>query len=89
MSSAWRIEFKGRAVKQLGSLDRSTQERIRSFLVFLCPANPRLHGKPLRGELAGLFRYRVGHYRLLCHIQDDRLVVLILKIGHRRDVYRG
>ncbi len=49
--------------------------------------NPRHFGEPLRGGMAGLWRYRVGNYRILCEIQEQRLVVLALAIGHRREVY--
>jgi len=49
--------------------------------------DPRAFGKPLKADLKGLWRYRVADYRLICSIQDQRLVVLVLKVGHRRDVY--
>ena len=48
---------------------------------------PRHFGEPLRGNLAGLWRYRVGDYRIICEIQEEQLVVLALAVGHRRDVY--
>lgn len=50
--------------------------------------DPRETGKPLQGEMAGLWRYRVGDYRLICEIKDTVLSVIVLRIGHRRDVYR-
>lgn len=50
--------------------------------------NPRSTGKALVGRLRGLWRYRVGDYRLLCAIQDGILRVLVLEVGHRRDVYK-
>ncbi|MBE9485947.1 MAG: type II toxin-antitoxin system RelE/ParE family toxin, partial [Chloroflexi bacterium] len=49
--------------------------------------NPRHFGEPLRGDMAGLWRYRVGDYRIICEIQEQQLVVLALAIGHRRGVY--
>ena len=49
--------------------------------------DPRTFGKQLKGDLKGLWRYRVADYRLICSIQDQRLVVLVLKVGHRRDIY--
>lgn len=49
--------------------------------------NPRASGKALDGELAGLWRYRVGDYRLLCQIKDTEVEIFIVKIGHRRDAY--
>ena len=49
--------------------------------------NPRIKGKPLTGDLKGLWRYRVGDYRILAEIQDDKIVILILDIGHRSKIY--
>lgn len=50
--------------------------------------NPRVHGKGLSADKSGIWRYRVGDYRILCDIQDDELVVLAIEIGHRKDMYR-
>lgn len=50
--------------------------------------DPRDFGKPLRGDMRGLWRYRVGDYRLICQIQDQLLLVLILEVGNRRNIYR-
>lgn len=50
--------------------------------------NPRHFGEPLRGDLAGLWRYRVGDYRIICEIQDEKMVVIALAVGHRREVYQ-
>ncbi len=50
--------------------------------------NPRAHGKALAGNLSGLWRYRVGDYRLIAQIEDERIVILLLSIGHRREIYR-
>lgn len=88
---AWRIEIRRTAEKQIMALDRQVQARIFRFLKerVASAADPRQAGKPLRGERAGLWRYRVGDYRLLCEIQDRVLVVLVLAVAHRRDVYRG
>lgn len=70
-------------------MDRLSRDRIRNFLRQELTAldNPRAKGKPLAGKLHGLWRYRVGNYRLICEIQNEKLVVLVIKIGHRRDVY--
>lgn len=78
------------AKKQLARLDRSIQAQIKGFLDRLgTSSNPRMSGKPLVGDKAGLWRYRVGDYRLVCDIQDDKILVTILRIAHRREVYRG
>lgn len=50
--------------------------------------NPRVHGKSLTANLQGLWRYRIGDYRLICIIEDDRLVITALSVGHRRDIYK-
>ncbi len=61
---------------------RFLRERIR------LAENPRQWGKPLDGDKVGLWRYRVGDYRLICDIQDERITVLVIRVGHRKDVYR-
>jgi mRNA interferase RelE/StbE len=87
---AWAIEFTKTAERDLSSLDREVQRRIVKFLRDrIAPADdPRKFGKSLTGKYAGLWRYRVGDYRLICEIRDDRLVVLIVVIAHRREAYR-
>jgi len=86
----WTIEITRTAEKQIRKLDRVAQESIVRFLrERLKPAeNPRQWGKPLHGEKRGLWRYRVGDYRLICDIQDERITVLVLEVGHRKDVCR-
>jgi len=86
----WRIEIAATAEKQISRLGRTAQKSIQRFLhERLAPTdNPRQWGKPLRGEKQGLWRYRVADYRLICDIQDAKLVVLVLVVGHRKDIYR-
>lgn len=86
----WRIEISRTAEKQIIKLSRTAQKIIQRFLrERLLPAeNPRQWGKPLHGEKRSLWRYRVGDYRLICDIQDEKLVVLLLEVGHCKDVYR-
>jgi mRNA interferase RelE/StbE len=88
--STWRIEIARTAEKQITKLGREGKTAIQCFLrERLRPAeNPRQWGKPLQGEKRGLWRYRVGDYRLICHIQDERITVLVLEVAHRKDVYR-
>ena len=86
---AWTIEYRPAAAKALKKLDRSTADRILQHLSEQASApNPRLDGKALTGPLGHLWSYRVGDYRALCDIMDDRLVILFIKIGDRKDVYR-
>ncbi|SDY78858.1 type II toxin-antitoxin system RelE family toxin [Nitrosomonas halophila] len=87
---AWRIELTETANKQLAKLDKAEARRITIFLRERLAAtdDPRNTGKALSGLLGGLWRYRVGDYRLICEIQDGVLCVLVLKIGNRREVYK-
>ena len=86
---AWRIEITRTAEKQIKKLDRAAQTSIVIFLrKRLEPSSdPRQWGKALQGEKRGLRRYRVGDYRLICDIQDERITILILELG-RRDFVR-
>jgi len=87
---AWRIELTETANKQLAKLDKIEAKRITKFLRerLAILDNPRSTGKALSGPLGGLWRYRVGDYRLICEIQDGVLCVLVLKISNRREVYK-
>lgn len=83
----WIIEIAEGAARQLGRLDRTNQQRIRAFLAERLREDPRRTGKALQGRHAGLWRYRIGDYRLICRIEDGRCLVLVLTVGHRREVY--
>jgi mRNA interferase RelE/StbE len=88
---AWTVEINVTAEKQLRKLDRPIQKRLLDWLderISGCK-DPRHFGEPLRGDLTGLWRYRVGDFRIICEIQDQQLIVLALAIGHRREIYRG
>ncbi len=87
----WKIEFQHRAVKQLEKLGKQDANRIVSFLAdrVVQNENPRQTGAALQGsELGNYWRYRVGDYRIICDIQDHKLIVLVVEIGHRREIYR-
>lgn len=85
----WIIEFDDLAAKELRKLDKLAQREILKYLRerIATDEDPRRFGKPLSSNLAGLWRYRIRDYRLVCNIEDDRLVVLVLRASHRRDVY--
>ncbi len=85
----WKIEFDKAVEKQLRKLSHQAQEQILDYLEEHVATldNPRLSGKSLKGEFSGFWRYRVGNYRIICKIEDKNLVVLVVKAGHRRDVY--
>jgi len=84
------IEVSEKALKQLAKLDKQTAKSITTFLrERIAPLDdPRSTGKALVGSThGGFWRYRVGDYRIICEIQDGRLHIIVIKIGHRSDVY--
>ena len=85
----WNVEWDDAAVKELRKLDKQAQQDILRYFRerIATDEDPRRFGKPLSRELAGLWRYRVRDYRMICHIENDKLIVLVLRIGHRKDVY--
>jgi mRNA interferase RelE/StbE len=88
---AWQVEFDPDAVKELRKIDRQIQIRILDFLKNrLIPLdNPRQLGEALSGsKLGNYWKYRVGDWRIICDLQDQRIVVRVLRIGNRREVYR-
>ncbi|MGL4601872.1 MAG: type II toxin-antitoxin system RelE family toxin [Plesiomonas sp.] len=86
---AWKIDYSERALKSLKKMDKQNAKRILDFLDQRVAVldDPRTSGKPLKGDLGIFWRYRVGDYRVLCEIQDDKLVILAALIGHRKEVY--
>jgi mRNA interferase RelE/StbE len=88
---AWRVEFDPDAVKDLKKLDKQIQARILDFLRERLARldNPRELGEPLAGsKLGNYWKYRVGDWRIICDLQDQRIVVRVLRVGNRREVYR-
>jgi len=88
---AWNIELDRAAERELDKLDPQIARRILSFLFERVAQldNPRSIGEALTGaRLGSLWKYRVGDYRLISSIEDDRLVILVVKIGNRREVYQ-
>jgi len=87
----WQIELTDTAKKQLSKLGKAEAKRITIFLRqrLALLDDPHATGKALKGNrFGGLWRYRVDDYRLICQIQDERLVILIVEIGNRREIYR-
>ena len=83
-----KIVFSAKAKKQFLKFDHSIQTQIQKFVKKLEKLkNPRETGKMLVGNLLGFWRYRVGDYRLICRIQDKELVIAVVEVGHRREVY--
>lgn len=87
----WTIEYNAAVRKSVEKLDSNVRKRIKRFLEerVVTLEDPRQIGDALKGtELGHLWRYRVGDYRILCDIQDKKLIVLVVDIDHRRQVYR-
>ncbi len=86
---SWVYRFDDRALKELRKLGKQNQRYIIAYLDERVDGHedPRRFGKGLKSDLAGLWRYRVGDYRILCHISDGQLLVLVVAVGHRRDIY--
>ncbi|WP_090140391.1 type II toxin-antitoxin system RelE/ParE family toxin [Limnohabitans sp. DM1] len=88
---AWQIEFDPDALKDLRKLDKPIQIRLVGFLRTRVSSltNPRDIGEALSGQRLGSYwKYRVGDWRIICDIQDQKIVVRVLRIGNRREVYR-
>lgn len=90
MNLAYKVQLEKKALKQLRKLDAINQRNIATFIDTHLQGThaPRQHGKALTGHLKGLWRYRVGDYRIICDIKDDELIILAITIAHRRDVYK-
>ena len=86
---AWKIEYDEGAVKDLRKLDRQVQREILDYMDrrIAKADDPRAFGKPLRHTKFGLWRYRLRDYRIICQLQDAKLIVLVVAIGHRSTVY--
>lgn len=86
---AWTIEYDEAALRDLRKLDRQVQREILDFMDkrIAQAEDPRLFGKPLRHSKFGLWRYRLRDYRIICQLQQRKLVVLVVAIGHRSKVY--
>ena len=86
----WTIDYSDTAKTQLRKLDKQTARRILDFMDerVIARDDPRIAGKALTGPLGGLWRYRVGDYRVICEINDGSLRILVVQLGNRREVYR-
>ena len=86
----WTIEYDPEAIRELNGLDRSIRSEIFDYMQQRIAEadNPRHFGKALRHDKFGLWRYRVRNFRIICELQNARQVVLVVGVGHRKDVYR-
>lgn len=85
----WAYEFEAEALRELRRLDHEARQRIIHYLDTRVAgrSDPRRFGQPLRGDLHGLWRWRVGDYRLIGRVQESIVLVQIVRVGHRKDVY--
>ena len=87
----FKVEYTPKAVKQLTKLDKYTRTLIYAWIdknLQDCE-NPRIHGKGLTSNRSGQWRYRIGDYRLICEIYDEKIIVLVLEVGHRKNIYNN
>lgn len=85
----YHVEFTKEALKSLKKLDKHTMLFITAWIrknLEGC-SDPRIHGKGLTSNRNGQWRYRVGDYRIIADIQDEKILILVLNVGHRRDIY--
>lgn len=86
---SWKVEFEPEAQRELEKLDKPIRQRIFRFLYqrVIKLDDPRQLGERLHGTLSEFWRYRVGDYRIICSLEHERLLVIVLRIGHRREIY--
>ena len=88
MSLTFKVEYTETALRQLRKLDRQVARRLVDYLDEVAALDdPRTRGKGLTGDRAGVWRDRVGDYRVLCQLLDAELVILALELGHRGSIY--
>ena len=87
----WKIEWDDRARKDLRKLDSAIQKEILKYLRIRVEGSkdPRVFGQSLSGNKVGLWRYRIGNYRLICRFEDHKFIVFIVGVGHRKEVYES
>ena len=87
----WTTEYTKTAASQLRKLDKQVAKRILNYLEDKIAQleNPRSRGKALSGPLGELWRYRIGDYRVICEIQDTVMQILVIELGHRKQIYKN
>lgn len=86
----YKVDYLPSVFKTLEKMDRFTKRIIVEWIEknLVDCENPRVHGKPLSANRAGQWRYRIGDYRVIAKIEDDRLIILVIAIGHRKEIYK-
>ncbi|WP_197035228.1 type II toxin-antitoxin system RelE family toxin [Oceanivirga salmonicida] len=84
------VEISKKARKQMKKLDRGTLILLNNWILknLLDTTNPRQYGKALKGNLTGFWRYRIGDYRLIAKIKDEKLIIILIDLGHRKEIYK-
>ena len=87
----YKVETTLRFDKEFKKLDRYTRLMLKGWIEknLIDCENPRIHGKPLTANRVGQWRYRIGDYRIICLIEDDKLIITALTVGHRKEVYES
>lgn len=87
----WKINYLKSIQKEVRKIDKNTQKKIREHIEKKIAKleNPRDIGKPLKGNFGELWRYRIGDYRIICEIKDEEISILVIHIGHRKNVYKN
>lgn len=88
MKTCYKLVPTSRFIKQLKKLDKFTQKQITNYLSSHVTENPRQYGKALTANRSYQWRYRIGNYRVIVSIEDDKLIVTALEVGHRKEVYK-
>ncbi len=90
-TNSWSFSMTADASKAFGKLDKSAQQRIIRFFEerVLFSSNPRQFGKQLKGNLSQYWSYRIGDYRVICEFLDNQLIIVVVGLGHRRDIYES
>lgn len=86
---AWQIVFTKKAQKQIKALDKATQLRFKKTIKEKLMTNPNAYLEALLGEFGGYYKFRIGDYRLICSKEDQKLTIIIIELGHRREIYKN
>ena len=84
----WTIKFTKKAQKQIKTLDKAIQSQIKKAILSKLMISPSIFLKPLSGDMAQLYKFRVGNYRLICKKNNKELIIIIVEVGHRKEIYK-
>ena len=84
----WKIEVNSQVSKYLQKMDKNIQQITNGMNKIKALDNPRTIGKALQGKYVGFWRYRIGDFRIICELQDKKITILVIKVAHRKEVYK-